>query len=223
MSTQSRRCFRLISCLTLFSGLALVTFGAQPSWAVSPPTQDQSTWKWIPGNGDGWLPTYENMVKLQPTQQRAIFTALSAKERSRLWVTHLERYLETHEELTAAQALLLDDAIELAGHPQLFAREATDRKQGTWDLFFKELLAHLRARAEDLFTRETLGEIFGHLGAQKATAPDCGCNTGSDFCGTSHMCSGGGCWGSGLGCGWLWLESCNGICARVLLPWPLEE
>ena len=52
----------------------------------------------------------------------------------------------------------------------------------------------------------------------KATRNVCNCNTSGDFCdsitGPSSSCQGNnGCVDSSFGCGWLWAQSCNGICS----------
>jgi len=50
--------------------------------------------------------------------------------------------------------------------------------------------------------------------ASENTETKCDCNTGTDFCNYEPglTCSSTGCKASSSGCGWLWMEECNGNC-----------
>ncbi|MBA7583963.1 hypothetical protein ES708_25915 [subsurface metagenome] len=50
--------------------------------------------------------------------------------------------------------------------------------------------------------------------ASENTETNCDCNTGADFCNyePGSTCSSTGCKASSSGCGWLWMEECNGNC-----------
>ncbi|MFL6263992.1 MAG: bacteriocin fulvocin C-related protein [Thermoanaerobaculia bacterium] len=209
----------IILCLVIGAILFTAPALAESGDRIHPGSQ-----KWVPiQHGDDWSPTYDNMVKLPALRQKVVFSGLSPEERSKIWAERIQRYMETHRKLSSDQMALLADALDLVRHTTLFARDVEGTDEQMWDLFYKESLKEIKERAQQLFSRDSIIEIFGNLNKNpnsmtKSADPDCGCNTGSDFCGTSHMCSGGGCWGSGMGCGWVWLENCNGVCARVLLP-----
>ena len=65
----------------------------------------------------------------------------------------------------------------------------------------------------DKYLQEKMAVNDLKKGAIVNSETSCGCSIGSDFCGSSLTCTSGTCSSSGSGCGWFWMDNCNGKCS----------
>jgi hypothetical protein len=161
--------------------------------------------------------TYEALSVLPIPSRKAVYRALSADAKSGLWRIHLTRFLTEHPELTEEQRGVIVNAIALVT-PRLFEIAENDPN---WLLETHPQVELLEKRALEVFPRGVAVEIFTHLGtpAPSYTMDDeggievdaaCECNTDSWW--SCDNCAAGGCKKTIIGCGWLWLNKCNGRC-----------
>jgi len=170
--------------------------------------------------------TYRALSTLDVASRKALYRKLPAPLQGQLWMTHFKEFLQSHPELTLTQRSVLYEAIGL-----ITARQESDMLDGP--------ISELRQRSLTAFSTADIS-IFGTLGPNvpvAATAdtdavlarlrsaypsgvslmiPECNCSASSNFCDTVTNpfpeCENTGCSRSDVGCGWLWLQACNGIC-----------
>jgi hypothetical protein len=166
---------------------------------------------WIERNQDSLPSTYETIARFPPQYRKAIVVAQSPAIQSRLWRTHLERYIAEHPALTAEQSAVLELAVELAT-PALFAMS----EESFTKIAGSRSLAELGRRATSAFGAGEARAVLEEIGREEsATAyrPFCQCSTLSDYC-VGSRCRFGliPCIWTGAGCGTFLRFSCNGIC-----------
>lgn len=181
----------------------LVLFGRFPAVA-SPSLADE----WVNKNLQDLPRTYDAFVRFDVAHRRAIFSALPAEVRSRLWITQLERYRIEHPFLNAPQGQVLEAASRIAGEPSTFEGRLTDGVHRE--------LEDLRIAAIAAFGKEEGRSLLTMIGPTDVTAQaSCGCNCESDWCDGSCICCVycDDCWCScRIGCGTLLMYECKGTC-----------
>jgi hypothetical protein len=166
---------------------------------------------WAQANKERLPTSYEGFAQYSLAQRRAIYDLRSVEQRSELWKTHLNRYLDSHQEMSPTQTEVVRKAIA-AISPDLFAGD--DGRARIDDLM---------KSAKAVLSEEQSHEIFGTLGPPEgmalrplstpATPPDCDCNTTEVYC-AGFPCQKNRyhCIHSNVGCGGLWLLACDGVC-----------
>jgi hypothetical protein len=168
--------------------------------------------------------TYGELLEIPLPYRHFAFGALSAEEKAAAWTSHLEAYLSSHPELTAAQAAVIQDALDLVRGPEIFA---VQRGDSHWTASVQEPLRNLETKALAVFPRDQFKAIFTELGGDTTTTlpggrklatgaavayPVCNCSTLSDYCSGASYCLAGGCWKQTSGCGTFWRYACDGLC-----------
>lgn len=174
---------------------------------------------------------YRDISAMPLDARRVEFRALSPAMRDAVWTVHLGDYLLNHPDLTDDERSVILEAIGLLQTG--LAR--VDRDEVDWTFRVYRPFLALQSRAEGICRHEVIREAFGVLGPAApiiTPAPgarsignvatnvgpswgDCTCSQAHDFCGspTSPVyCEGLPCTRSDIGCGWLWLQECTGIC-----------
>jgi len=91
-----------------------------------------------------------------------------------------------------------------------------------YQIFMSDFMPGFHLKAQQRFSMEQLYYAFGNLEDYNAVAAgpqppvidrikNCNCSKAVNLCGTQVACAG-SCAGSEIGCGYLWLYSCNGRC-----------
>jgi hypothetical protein len=158
------------------------------------------------------------------TLQRAIFNSWSAEKKRDAWINKLN-YILKNEKLNTLETIHLQKLITHV-EPGYFSNEngLDDQKSkfaSDWINYASdelkwtgEFIAFIVYR---LYVDQTQFDaeisILYDLGLVASTNSEgsCNCATSSDFCGT-YTCQDSGCSSVSSGCGWLWMESCNGSC-----------
>ena len=169
-----------------------------------------------------WLKTNQKISK-------AVYSAFTPNQKYSFWLdkfqelkkiawtkdelTHIkkvERFIITHKDLFGDTKLTDDQLDVLESFFYNWVKEAKEKL--SWD---KSMCIAIAGSGNMVLNRN----------GEQRTLPDspgggmlenCNCNTGifSDFCGTagSGICEDKNCSGSDFGCGWIWLQDCNGTC-----------
>ena len=172
--------------------------------------------------------TLKRFQSLSLDEGREVFQRLSPVTQTRLWRSKLAKVLASSQldERQIGVIAMVDGVL------------APDLYVGTRAASTSFLLDDLEAEARAAFSPEQFDSIFMFLGPQAGVpvgsfhsgsfyaraatmaslAPDCYCNTWSDYCGGGRTCRRGGCnvdpSGTGVGCGFVWAYICNGRCRR---------
>ena len=200
--------------------LGIIVFAGAVTWIVPQLNPDTSSdvpgdvlecelaKEWVAANLDELPTTLNAFAEHSITFRRAIFGALDSDVRISLWREHLAAV--AHEFASSEQRLFLERV----------SRELDGLVLGTAPLSELDVLGE-QARAilgEDLARR-----AMGVLGPEpepaaavaEAMGPVCSCNRGNSFCPLPYICSRNSwfpCQQTGSGCGWFWLQSCDGLC-----------
>ncbi len=172
------------------------------------------------------LTIYETIVYELPLQ-RAIFASWSAEKKRSAWLEKF-RYVLENEPLTEAEAshvqALVDHLVPGYFEETTIQQEREARhtfaeewiKYAFMDLGWDEsyigfMVYRLYTSPAQLEAEEyRLGELQSGVGTNSENP--CGCNTSDDFCGYS-ICSSGNCNTTSSGCGWFFMDPCNGYCS----------
>jgi len=168
--------------------------------------------------------TYASIASLASPHVRAAFRTQSASMQSDLWLFHLERFLNSHLELTDEQRGVVLEGVGL------LATGITDDRElgGEPALHVQRALASLTERARTVLGPALAAEAFTGLGTTNVTAtrsriaplmgtPECNCSSDSDWCeGNEYSCRTTKCMQT-WGCGTLFFYPCTGICTSTLV------
>lgn len=161
--------------------------------------------------------------------QRATFRSYSPEKRFELWTEKLEKMLAI-EPLTELEAIHIEKLINHLSIESFISNEEGDplRIQNeifsiNWQDYALNSLKWDKARLAFVISSLFISEADYKYSLNQAkiepkqlTVPvyDCGCNTGTNFCDsyTNGNCVEGNCNSSASGCGWVWMEECNGQC-----------
>jgi hypothetical protein len=156
--------------------------------------------------------------------QRAIFNSWSAEKKRDVWINKLE-YILQNEKLNTLEIIHLQKLITHV-EPGYFSNENGLDDQKTkfasdwinyaseelkWTGEFIAFIVYRLYLDQTLFDAEISMLYDLGLVASNNSEGSCNCATSSDFCGT-YICQSSGCSSVSSGCGWLWMESCNGSC-----------
>ncbi|HET8798929.1 MAG TPA: bacteriocin fulvocin C-related protein [Thermoanaerobaculia bacterium] len=161
---------------------------------------------------------YQSLSRVSILERKTFYESLPAASKAGLWRVHLQVFAREHPELTNEQRAVLESAEKLL---ELAFSDNDRSNSGTADLDDK--LDDLKRRARAVFPSAMAIQAFTRLGADAivtleaaayATPTECECSVRDDWCG----------WGSACryphptacttvrGCGWYWLEICDGMC-----------
>lgn len=165
------------------------------------------------------LARYNTLIENESLHDRkAAFRNSSAEDMSNFWKIHLASRLAEDETLSQSQSDLISNVIEFikTAHFEILEEGAAKTK-------LDEEIEELTGQINALFTEEKAVEIFARLGGpayceepdeNSLLARDCSCRQSWRECNRDQACSGGGCDSTWFGCGFIWLQSCNGECRR---------
>ena len=166
---------------------------------------------------------YGTLAALPVRQQRVLIRDLAPAVKAQLWTYNLQLFVVGHPQLTAAQREVIGNVFDLLATPGVF----DPLEPGSPAVNLRHTAITMQRQAIDaVFSREESQLIYGRLGPEPQSwtetalglAPKpldlCECQTGTDECGTSLTCQGGGpalCtpW---LGCGPFGQDFCDGVC-----------
>lgn len=165
-----------------------------------------------PGSGNY---TRAQFVALPIEQQKELYKTISAEARYNLWKDKLAQM----QEMISFDSQQMGSIIELDN--RITSQEFNPATE-EYQIFVTEFMPGFNLKARQYFSVEQLYYAFGSLDDFNAVAAgpqppaidrikNCNCNKAVNLCGTQIACAG-NCTNSEIGCGYLWLYSCNGRC-----------
>ncbi len=176
---------------------------------------------------------YHDLSQMTYTARRTAFKQLAPAIQDSVWQVHLKNLLAERADLTDDERSVILEGIGLLD----VGLATVDRDDPVWALKVYRPLQALQARANTGCRPEIIKAAFGVLGPARndqseerssarlrlgRVAPQigpswgpCDCNVSHDFCGditSVQSCQGLSCDHSDRGCGWFWMQECNGIC-----------
>ncbi len=169
----------------------------------------------------------DEFLSMSTLQQRAAYRSYSPEKRLELWTEKLEKVLFL-ESWTEQEALHIEDLINYL-NIETFTKYEEDNLTIVgnevyainWQDYALRVLKWDKGRLafviSSLYLSETdynnsLSQVIASTSRTKDfPVYDCGCNIGTDFCG-STTCQSSGCNLTSGGCGWLWMGNCDGEC-----------
>lgn len=172
----------------------------------------------------------DEFLAMSIPQQRAAYRSYSPEKRLELWTEKLEKILYI-ESWIEQEATHIEDLINYLSI-ETFTKyeEENPTKIGNeifainWQDYASNILKWDKRRLVYIISSLFLSEMDYESSLSQAIANinqvddypvyDCDCNIGNDFCGSSsgRNCQDTGCNSTSSGCGWLWMEDCNGEC-----------
>lgn len=159
------------------------------------------------------------------TLQRAIFNSWSAEKKRDAWINKLQ-YILKNEKLNTLEIIHLQKLIthvepgyfsnenELDEQKTKFASDwinyANDELKWTGE-FIAFIVYRLYVDQTQFDTELSMLYDLNLVASHDSEGGSCDCNTSIDFC-SINTCQSSGCSSVPSGCGWLWMESCNGSC-----------
>ncbi|MET8021834.1 bacteriocin fulvocin C-related protein [Streptomyces decoyicus] len=179
-----------------------LTMGSQnPAFAKA--SENSKAGAWVQANMSRLPRTYDEIIRHAIPYRRAIYQELSPQERSQAWLEHFKSFRAARPGLSASQGKIIQELTELT--PRVFA--SPGRHTGE--------LRSLAESARRAFGLEEAAALLTRLGpddgltVRRAT---CRCSMeDAHWCGF-YNCAPINCTPTS-GCGDLWNEVCNGICA----------
>ncbi len=149
--------------------------------------------------------------------QKVAYTLLSADQKAEAWRQHLALFLRS-KSLPEHQRSLVTK------FKKTIDAEVFITKESGQDFLATQQMTELIYTITKSFSKEEIFKIFGTLNEPETSNVDpggnsCNCNYEHDFCeGSSIHCykNMNNCGTSSTGCGWLWLQSCDGRCGAGL-------
>jgi hypothetical protein len=156
--------------------------------------------------------------------QRSSYNLLSPDEKYQLWTKHLTDELFKHESQFAKKQIIQESLNFIT--PSLFTNDLNPT--------IEKKLSEFHLKASKIFNHKELASIFMYFGntsveiansSVESISKDCGCNANGqpnvctdNFPGGMTYCKKGkdACKTSEKGCGWFWLNTCNGDCETVI-------
>ncbi len=168
----------------------------------------------------------QDISALSKELQRAVYRSYTPEKRYELWTERLNLILYT-EEWTNEETIHIISLIDYLC-PEVFSGDDTKLIEKGIDLNFSDhwmkfgydnLLWDVNKMAFvisslDISYSEFLHTVKGIKDLKKtakAGSETCNCNQSTSFC-YPGMCNDTGCNKTNGGCGWLWLQECNGEC-----------
>ncbi|MBL0911583.1 MAG: bacteriocin fulvocin C-related protein [Bacteroidia bacterium] len=154
-------------------------------------------------------------VQLPIEQQKELYNGMTPENRYELWKDKIRnlREMATFDADQVATINELDNRITY---------KEFDITSEEYQTFMSDFMSGFNLKARQYFSIEQLYYAFGSLEDYNAVAAgpqppvidrikNCNCSKAVNLCGTQVACAG-SCAGSEIGCGYLWLYSCNGRC-----------
>jgi hypothetical protein len=174
---------------------------------------------WVLAHHDRLPRDYGTFGSYPVNYRRAIFAALPADARRRLWTDHFSHYQDTHPAQSAQRTTVLRAATALVA--DTFTDTSPDREQR---------LTAFASTAIAAYGRDEARALVATLGPTPAATPhgvlpgcpSCECNGGDNWCGSK--CCVADCYDdnycvcSNSGCGTFWSYGCNGVCGSPGCP-----
>ena len=203
---------------------SVVLAGRTPSFAA---TERASATDWVEANRASLPRAYDEVVAYPMTYRKAIYRALSPRDRSRLWTEQLSRHLAANPDLPPQKARVVRDALAFVGDESSF-----DFADGRSRNLAR--VQELTQAAEQAFAHTEIGGLFarlgpdGHASVGSVAVPDtdvegCDCSQESNYCPDNAGCvfwkysqyciCGAYC----CDCGFLWQYECDGICGCTVV------
>jgi hypothetical protein len=200
--------------------------------AISTPDASQAIRTWVSGLSTDRLETAAQFIHAYPfAYRREIARALSPTLRSGVWRRHIRIYLEAHPDLPPPAVELLHDAARLVT-PEFFSAPTSEERASAKSIGDQlerlvgreeaELALYRLGPREGTFTslepiseraanwvrRAMVALAFNEESCECATGWGCG-GGGGQTCKSSSSCTPDDDWPA---CGWLWTETCDGVC-----------
>jgi hypothetical protein len=199
--------------------------------AISNPTSREGARAWVNSlSADALLAAADEVESYPTLYRKEILRAVSNDIRARVWTHHIKAY-RNRPGLSQAVENLLDEALALIT-PEFFSAPTSDERARARQI--GEELSALIGRDEAEFVLYRLGPRDGTFASAEplgeravnwvrrmvtafASAEDCDCSSdwgcGSmSTCRTGTSCSPDSSWPA---CGWLWTETCDGLCGSA--------
>jgi len=216
--------------IALFVTLSFLTL-ATTAWAEEESSCGQAA-AWVADHAGELPSTYDELAAYPPSLRRAIFAALPAETKSRLWREHLERWVEGHPGLEASAQAVIAEAMDLLASDMFAVMDDAEKRQA-----YVDRLHGFEAKALGVMTPAELRGAFVDLGSFRTAAvvgepiikelPECDCALGEpgtvQECPRGKTCKDGGCKNdSGAGCGLFHYVPCHGRCLATGDVTPIE-
>lgn len=212
---------------------AVVVGGATLLVAATPygPPLCESAAEWVAQNREMLPTSLPEIERYHPVLRRAIFNELTPSQRESLWRVHFSRWLEDDSRLSNEQRALVQSVIDRlplyfepsTGKAQMVEDRLDERIRQLFDIDLgREVFATLGSNAfaaeQPIPIRAT--NILGFTaldfsrasGPSAATAADCSCSHGSDWCPAGMYCNASPCTATESGCGTMFIWPCTGDC-----------
>jgi hypothetical protein len=172
--------------------------------------------EWVKNHTDALPRDLAHLKKFDLTYQRAIFSALSMRERRAILREWLGEFVQPSSKLSADQLAMVRLALD-----------SLDLLTGDGAEQARERLGFGKARLSAVFGDSLAVRIFASLPSSddavggKTKTAQCECSINGDFCaihyGAGAECIWGGfdCFGTEAGCGWFLFQQCNGDCGLI--------
>lgn len=164
---------------------------------------------------------YSQFQLLTRGERVKFFSALNDSNKSKVWLVHFNNFSLSHD-LTAEQQAYIDDTVSLLRKNDFASLkgQSSARTAQAIQLFGKELawelVAHLGGKSPFADNRQLANYVLPGVGSFNVEPCDCYSDGNSTFCNPGYICLSNGmtypCTESSWGCGWLWLDNCNGKC-----------
>lgn len=181
---------------------------------------------------------YKALSALSSAERKVLYAQFSSELKAAVWRLQLETYLDQHPTLSAGQVAVVHEAIGLLDET-LFT---ISRDDPAWANAVAGPVNALSRRASMLFEHDVLVALFTQLGDSEpsgrnvistdsansirrtpktlgpppSTQQDCECSRIDDWCFSGKFCSTAiTCRIIGYGCGWFFVQSCDGMCVAV--------
>lgn len=205
---------RLAAGAAVASGLLLA--GKTPAFAQE---RRAAAAAWVARAKDDLPQTYEAFSRYALDYRREIYRALPVDTRARLWREHLKRYRTAHPSLSALQKQALARAESFIANDLAFDPSwvrQPEQQQAERQLRRDVITSFGKAEAYQIVA--TLGPSRQPGRTEDLIAPmgkwgKCDCNMDDQWCSSHCVPSAGGYFcEEHLGCGWWWVEPCDGFC-----------
>ena len=186
---------------------------------------DESTNNWVIEN----LPEIKSMTRddwkmLDVEKQKPAYRAFTQNQRVNFW---LEKMKEVKSLGWTEKELQHIGKVEdfISNHQNFFSGERlTDEQSDIYDLFFytwqlyaiNELGWSNRVCISIAGNGQSITDTLGTALKKPYPPRNCNCNVDHDFCEYPVFpCIKGHCESSNIGCSWIWLGECNGLCSGI--------
>lgn len=121
--------------------------------------------QWVKNNEENLPQNLDDFLVVPVEYQRVVFAALPAETKGKMWITHLERYLTNHDDLSADQISVIKEAIGLIEQSNIYVASSDSLQQ---------YLVALNERAVATFGEREATLIFAQLGSDSQQSTSAG-------------------------------------------------